>query len=74
MHELDESCQALCKSFVEHPISAVQSSCQKLHLLTPLDDPELMAGAPIALQLVGPRLGDEQLLKDVETIDAVLNG
>ncbi|KIX03615.1 uncharacterized protein Z518_07168 [Rhinocladiella mackenziei CBS 650.93] len=38
-----------------------------------LYDPGLMAGAPVALQLVGPRLGDEQLLKDVETIDAVLN-
>jgi amidase len=31
-----------------------------------------MAGAPVALQLVGARLGDEQLLKDVELIDAVL--
>ncbi|KEF54403.1 uncharacterized protein A1O9_09569 [Exophiala aquamarina CBS 119918] len=38
-----------------------------------LYDPELMAGAPVALQLVGPRLGDEQLLQDVEDIDAVLN-
>jgi amidase len=37
------------------------------------DDPELMAGAPVALQLIGPRLGDEQLLRDVEMIDAVLN-
>jgi hypothetical protein len=27
----------------------------------------------LALQIVGPRLGDEQLLSDVETIDAVLN-
>lgn len=35
-------------------------------------DPELMAGAPIALQFVGPRLGDEQLLQDVELIDAIL--
>lgn len=32
-----------------------------------------MAGAPVALQVVGPRLGDEQLLKDVEMIDEVLN-
>ncbi|KAK5189683.1 hypothetical protein LTR99_006217 [Exophiala xenobiotica] len=37
-----------------------------------LYDPQLMAGAPVALQLVGARLGDEQLLKDVELIDAVL--
>lgn len=32
-----------------------------------------MAGAPVALQLAGPRLADEQLLKDVELIDSVLN-
>lgn len=32
-----------------------------------------MAGAPVALQIVGRKYGDEQLLKDVETIDAVLN-
>lgn len=32
-----------------------------------------MAGAPVAIQLVGPRLGDEQLLQDVEDIDAILN-
>jgi len=32
-----------------------------------------MAGAPVALQLVGPRLSDEQLLQDVEDIDAILN-
>jgi amidase len=31
-----------------------------------------MAGAPVALQLVGPRLGDLQLLKDVELIDTLL--
>ncbi|KAH8690127.1 amidase [Talaromyces proteolyticus] len=35
-------------------------------------DPVRMAGAPVAIQLVGPRLGDEQLLKDVEMIDTVL--
>jgi amidase len=35
-------------------------------------DPELMAGAPISLQLVGPRLEDEQLLQDVELIDTIL--
>lgn len=32
-----------------------------------------MAGAPAALQIVGPKWGDAQLLKDVEVIDAVLN-
>ncbi|KAK6956981.1 hypothetical protein Daesc_002264 [Daldinia eschscholtzii] len=37
-------------------------------------DPELFKGAPVALQLVGPRLGDKQLLKDVELIDGILNG
>jgi amidase len=31
-----------------------------------------MAGAPVAVQLIGPRLGDEQLLRDAELIDAVL--
>ncbi|CZR69322.1 related to fatty-acid amide hydrolase 1 [Phialocephala subalpina] len=36
-------------------------------------DPQLMAGAPAALQIVGPKWGDAQLLKDVEVIDAVLN-
>lgn len=35
-------------------------------------DPELMAGAPVALQFVGLRLGDEQLLRDVEQIDDIL--
>ncbi|KAL1882488.1 hypothetical protein Plec18167_002904 [Paecilomyces lecythidis] len=35
--------------------------------------PELMAGAPVALQFVGPRLGDRQLLKDAELLDKVLN-
>ncbi len=39
-----------------------------------LDDPELLAGAPAALQIVAPKWGDEQLLKDAETIDLVLNG
>ncbi|KAI1211274.1 amidase [Annulohypoxylon truncatum] len=37
-------------------------------------DPELFKGAPVALQIVGPRLGDKQLLKDVEMLDGVLNG
>jgi len=50
------------------PMHELDATVQALY------EPELMAGAPVALQLVGPRLGDEQLLKDVETIDAVLNG
>ncbi|KAI1455018.1 amidase [Annulohypoxylon moriforme] len=37
-------------------------------------DPELFKGAPVALQIVGPRLGDKQLLKDVELLDSILNG
>ncbi|KAI1095591.1 amidase [Rostrohypoxylon terebratum] len=37
-------------------------------------DPELFRGAPVALQIVGPRLGDKQLLKDVELLDSILNG
>ncbi|KAL6249168.1 hypothetical protein RBB50_004231 [Rhinocladiella similis] len=38
-----------------------------------LYDPKLMAGAPVALQIVGPRFGDEQLLEDAQAIDAILN-
>ncbi|XDG05730.1 hypothetical protein ABKA04_005345 [Annulohypoxylon sp. FPYF3050] len=37
-------------------------------------NPELFKGAPVALQIVGPRLGDKQLLKDVEMLDSILNG
>ncbi|KAI1078091.1 amidase [Whalleya microplaca] len=37
-------------------------------------DPELFKGAPVALQIAGPRLGDKQLLYDVELLDSVLNG
>lgn len=40
-------------------------------LIYPVDS-KLLKGAPIALQLVGPRLGDAQLLRDVELIDRVL--
>lgn len=36
-------------------------------------DPKLMHGAPVNLQIVAQRLEDEQLLKDVEMIDRVLN-
>ncbi|KAI1874129.1 uncharacterized protein JN550_002708 [Neoarthrinium moseri] len=36
-------------------------------------DPELFKGAPIALQIVGPRLADAQLLKDADMIDKVIN-
>ncbi|KAI1380382.1 amidase [Hypoxylon crocopeplum] len=37
-------------------------------------DPELFKGAPVALQVVGPRLGDKQLLKDAELLDSVFKG
>lgn len=40
---------------------------------SPPDDPKLMHGAPVNLQIVAQRLEDEQLLKDVEMIDRVLN-
>jgi amidase len=58
--------------------ASVQASCESLYLLinhqlNEADDPKVFAGAPVALQIVGPRLGDEQLLADVETIDAILN-
>jgi amidase len=36
-------------------------------------EPQKMAGAPIALQIVGRRLSDEQLLEDVSVIDEALN-
>jgi amidase len=32
-----------------------------------------MAGAPVALQIVGQRLSDEQLLEDVSVIEEALN-
>jgi amidase len=35
-------------------------------------DPELMAGAPISLQLVGLKLADAQLLEDAQLIDTIL--
>jgi amidase len=37
-------------------------------------EPAKMAGAPIALQVVGQRLSDEQLLEDVKTIEKALQG
>lgn len=37
-------------------------------------DPELFKGAPVALQIVGPRLSDRQLLQNAEVIDGILNG
>lgn len=56
-------------SYIFHGFSYV------LYLLTdPIDDRHLVTGAPVALQLVGPRLGDRQLLKDAELLDKVLNG
>ncbi|KAL3477194.1 amidase signature domain-containing protein [Aspergillus californicus] len=39
-----------------------------------LYDPELMAGAPVSLQLVAPRLQDAALLRYAEELDRVLNG
>ncbi|KAL2839739.1 amidase signature domain-containing protein [Aspergillus pseudoustus] len=39
-----------------------------------LYDPELMAGAPVSLQLVAPRLQDAALLRYAEDLDKVLNG
>ncbi|KAL2783200.1 amidase signature domain-containing protein [Aspergillus keveii] len=38
-----------------------------------LYDPELMAGAPVSLQLVVPRLQDAALLRYAEELDGVLN-
>ncbi|EOO03393.1 putative general amidase protein [Phaeoacremonium minimum UCRPA7] len=37
-------------------------------------DPELMHGAPVAVQIVGFRLEDKHLLRHAELIDSVLNG
>ncbi|KAI2628773.1 amidase [Hypoxylon sp. NC1633] len=37
-------------------------------------NPELFKGAPVALQIVGSRLADKQLLKDAALLDSVLNG
>lgn len=54
------------KDSLEMPISPTDAEFYARY------DPELMAGAPIALQLVGPRLGDEQLLQDAELIDTIL--
>ncbi|EHY59904.1 hypothetical protein HRR83_009286 [Exophiala dermatitidis] len=48
------------------PLHELDEKIQSLY------DPQLMAGAPVALQLVGPRLGDEQLLNDVQTIETIL--
>ncbi|KAJ5676039.1 Amidase [Penicillium macrosclerotiorum] len=39
-----------------------------------LYDPQLMAGAPVSLQLVAPRLQDAALLMYSEMLDKVLNG
>ncbi|KAL4951935.1 amidase signature domain-containing protein [Aspergillus filifer] len=38
-----------------------------------LYDPELMAGAPVSLQIVAPRLQDAALLRYAEELDKVLN-
>ncbi|KAI1768588.1 amidase [Hypoxylon sp. FL1150] len=50
------------------PLHAADQKNQDLY------DPELFKGAPVALQIVGPRLGDKQLLKDAKLLDSVLNG
>ncbi|KAL3424077.1 fatty-acid amide hydrolase (amidase) [Phlyctema vagabunda] len=42
-------------------------------LIQAMYEPKQMAGAPVCLQLVGMRLEDEQLLKDAELIDQILN-
>lgn len=71
MHDLDAQVQALCKWF-----PCRMSSAYGLFgpdMLMRIDDPKLMAGAPVALQIVGPRFGDEQLLEDAQAIDAILN-
>ncbi len=65
MNALDVTNEAKCKSLTS--LSILDT------MLIRLDDPELFAGAPAALQIVGPKWGDEQLLKDVEIIDLVLN-
>lgn len=39
-----------------------------------IDDPELMHGAPVAIQIVGSRLEDQQLLAHAELLDSILNG
>ncbi|KUI64807.1 hypothetical protein VM1G_01246 [Cytospora mali] len=49
------------------PLSKEDGKCQSCY------DPKLMHGAPVTLQIVAQRLCDEQLLKDVEMIDQVLN-
>jgi amidase len=54
------------KDCLEKPLSSTDEDFYERY------DPELMAGSPIALQFVGPRLGDEQLLKDVGLIDSIL--
>lgn len=54
------------KDSLDKPLSAMDEEFYARY------DPELMAGAPIALQFVGLRLGDKQLLRDVERIDEIL--
>jgi len=68
MNDADDKNQAMCK----FPLSkSATGNSYSNHSLFP-DDPKLMAEAPVALQIVGPKWGDEQLLKDVETIDLAL--
>ncbi|KAH8690123.1 amidase [Talaromyces proteolyticus] len=39
-----------------------------------LYDPEVMAGAPVSLQIIAPRLQDAALLRNTDIIDGILNG
>ena len=49
------------------PMNDLDAQIQALY------DPETMAGAPVALQFVAPRLEDAALLRDVEILDQLLN-
>lgn len=64
LHEADAKNQAMCT------YNIMDRSVYTDFLL---DDPALFKGAPVAVQIVGPRLGDAQLLRDTELIDTVLN-
>lgn len=55
--------------------AAIQAQCKQKNIhnkANMTDDPELYADAPVAVQVVGSRLMDRQLLHDVEQIDQVL--
>lgn len=65
----DKTAQSQCKS---RPCQGPTHEILIRHPPLP-DDPKLMHGAPVNLQIVAQRLEDEQLLRDVEMIDRVLN-